>query len=55
VHVEGVTGEAKFWLDPKIELAENHGLGLRLIRRALRLIEEREDEIRAAWTEHFGR
>jgi hypothetical protein len=24
VHVHGANGEAKFWLDPKIELAQNY-------------------------------
>jgi hypothetical protein len=27
VHVQGARGEAKFWLDPEIELAEDYGLG----------------------------
>ncbi len=26
VHVHGTNGEAKFWLEPKIELAGNYGL-----------------------------
>jgi hypothetical protein len=55
VHVQGARGEAKFWLDPEIELAADHGLGARQIDRALRLIQEHEDEIRAAWQAHFGR
>ena len=55
VHAQGVRGEAKFWLDPEIELAEDYGLGPQLVGRALRLIKEHEDEIRAAWREHFGR
>jgi hypothetical protein len=55
VHAQAVRGEAKFWLDPEIELAEDYGLGPTLVRRALRLIREHEDEIRAAWQEHFGR
>jgi hypothetical protein len=55
VHVQGTRGEAKFWLDPRIELAADYGLGARMIDRALRLIREREDEIRAAWRIHFGR
>jgi hypothetical protein len=48
-------GEAKFWLDPKIELADNHGMSGRLLARALKTIEEREDEIRSAWEAHFER
>jgi hypothetical protein len=55
VHVEGSTGEAKFWLEPKLELAEVHGLSQRLVGRALQIIRKREDEIRAAWKTHFSR
>jgi len=31
-------GEAKFWLDPKIELAQNYGMNDRELRAAQRLI-----------------
>jgi len=54
VHALGAEGEAKFWLEPKIELARNYGLSERKVREALRLVEEHEDEIRKAWIEHFG-
>jgi hypothetical protein len=46
-------GEAKFWLEPMIELAKNYGLSDRMVREALRLIAEHEDEIRAHWHAHF--
>lgn len=46
---------AKFWLDPAIELADDYGLGPVRVNTAQRLIEERQDEVRAAWNEHFGR
>jgi len=55
VHVQGQRGEAKFWIEPKIMLAENHGLSEKDLRVAQSIIEEREDEIRSAWTGHFGR
>jgi len=55
IHVHHATGEAKFWLEPDMELATNFGLSQRNITAALRLIREREDEIRAAWQKHFGR
>ena len=45
----------KFWLDPEVELAQNHGLSRRSLATALRLIREHEDEIRAAWKKHFRR
>ncbi len=53
VHVLHAQGEAKFWLEPALELAFNSGLSSRLIVRALRLIREHEDEIRSAWDRHF--
>jgi len=54
VHVEGPSGEAKIWLEPSIETAENHGLGPGDLRNALRAIREHEHDIRAAWKAHFG-
>jgi hypothetical protein len=55
VHVHHAEGEAKFWLEPEIELARNHGLSRRRIAAALTLIRRREGEIRRAWEGHFGR
>lgn len=39
VHVTYEKHEAKFWLEPNIELAHNHGLKPKQIKRARRLIE----------------
>ena len=55
VHVYHAEGEAKFWLEPRIELAQNYGLNRRRLAAALRLVQEHEDEIRNAWEAHFGR
>jgi hypothetical protein len=54
VHVQCADGEAKFWLEPGIELAQNLGLSSRQVRSVQSLIEVHQDEIRAAWTRHFG-
>lgn len=54
IHVTCPAGEAKFWLEPAIELARSHGLTEHELARARRLVEEREDVIRRAWTDHFG-
>ena len=54
IHVYCGHGEAKFWIEPKIELADNYGLKGPDLQTARRLIEEREDEIRDAWQKHFG-
>ena len=53
VHVFCPDGEAKFWLDPKIELAQNYGMNDRQLRVTQRLIEEHQDGIRDAWRKHF--
>ena len=55
IHVQGPGGEAKFWLDPAVELARNWGLDRRNLGKAQRVIEEQENEIRAAWKKHFER
>ena len=46
--------KAKFWLEPRIELAQNHGLNARQINTALKIVEDHADEIRKAWKAHFG-
>ncbi len=53
LHAVPPEGVAKFWLEPEIAVARNFGLSEPKIREALRLVEEHEDEIRAAWREHF--
>ena len=55
VHVHHADGEAKFWLEPQIELAQNYGLSDRQIRAAETLVRKHEYDTRAAWREHFGR
>ncbi len=54
VHVHGPDGEAKFWLEPTVELAQNYGLSTQQVNTVLRVIREREDDIRKAWKTHFG-
>lgn len=53
VHVACANGDAKFWLEPRIELAENYGLRSGQIRTTYRLIEENSDEITRRWQDHF--
>jgi len=55
VHVHCADGEAKFWLEPGIELAQNYGLTDRQIRAVEVLIRRHENDIRTAWRRHFGR
>jgi hypothetical protein len=54
VHVHCADGEAKFWLEPRIEVAQNVGMKERQLRAAQTLVEAHVDEIRSAWRQHFG-
>jgi hypothetical protein len=54
VHTLRERREAKFWLEPRIELAENAGLTRRELAVALELVREHEHEIRRAWQAFFG-
>jgi hypothetical protein len=53
VHVQGQSGEAKFWLESTIELAQYTGLSRHEINEALRLVQEHENDIHSAWHQHF--
>ena len=54
LHVECADGEAKFWLEPAVELAANYRLSDQQIRSIRILIEAHVDEFRSAWTKHFS-
>ena len=55
VHVSCADGEAKFRLEPQVELAKNYRLSRAQIHDAEDIIEERQGEFRAAWHRHFDR
>jgi hypothetical protein len=49
-------GEAKFWIDPTVELHANYGLMAKRVAEAQTLVEEHVEhvnEIRDAWAKHF--
>lgn len=54
IHVAHADGEAKFWLEPRIELAMNQGLSNVQIRAAMSLVNTHFEEISNAWHSHFG-
>lgn len=53
VHVAHPDGEAKFWLDPEVELAAQTGLAKHVIGEAQQLVEDHLQEIINAWNKHF--
>jgi Domain of unknown function (DUF4160) len=54
IHVQSPAGEAKYWIDPNIELARNYGLSAQDLNRVEEIVTEHEGEIRDAWADHFG-
>ena len=55
VHVHHATGEAKVRVEPRVEVARNHGLSRPRLGAVPRLTEEHWVEIREAWAAHVGR
>jgi hypothetical protein len=55
VHVHCADGEAKFWLEPRVELATSFGLSPVQLTKIGRIIEAHETELRDAWRTFFGR
>lgn len=55
VHAQSSDGEAKFWLEPKIDVAVSYRLKPKDLGMIEDLIREHEDEIRSAWDKHFRR
>ena len=53
VHIYCGEGEAKFWLEPQIELAHNHALSRKQLKTIEKIIEERQDEIKSVFAKHF--
>lgn len=54
VHVESGNGEAKFWIEPSVSLAQNYGFSEKELKEIARIVEDRENEIRESWERHFS-
>lgn len=54
VHVISGDGEAKYWLEPQIELSKNSKYSGKQLSEIQTLVEEHENELIAAWKQHFG-
>ncbi len=54
IHVISGDGEAKFWLEPEIELAKNYCYTDQQINDIQKLVEEHRHELVSAWQKYFG-
>ena len=53
VHVICSGGEAKFWIQPHVELSVSKGLTEQAVREAEEIVGRRRQEIVDAWNRHF--
>lgn len=54
VHVICSDGEAKYWLEPDIELAKNYNISRSQLKEIDAIIEVHYDEFKRAWKNHFA-
>ncbi len=54
VHVTKDDADAKFWLQPEVNVAYNRGFAARTLSELSAIIELHRSEIEGAWHEHFG-
>lgn len=55
IHVIKAECEAKFWLEPSIELAENYGFKNKDLKRITQILEQYGNEFKRQFTEHIGK
>lgn len=53
VHVISGDGEAKYWLDPEVELSKNYRYSRKQLKQIESLIEVHYNELASAWQKHF--
>ena len=53
VHVSSARGEAKFWLEPGVELSRSYRYSQRELKVLEIIVEEHRDELISAWREYF--
>lgn len=53
VHVSCPDGEARFWLEPVVALAEHYGLSTKQLKELQKIVERKRDEIVKRWHKHF--
>lgn len=53
VHIISPVGEAKFWLEPTIALANYTGFSKRELNSLQKIVERNKNEIIKKWKKHF--
>ncbi len=53
IHIISGNGEAKFWLEPKIELSKNYSYSSKDLKEIKKVIKENYNEFINEWNNHF--
>lgn len=54
VHISSPDGEAKFWIEPVVALADFSGYSQRQLKELVKVVESHAKEISKAWKQHFS-
>ena len=55
IHVIHNGNEAKFWLEPYVELAENNGIAEERLTKIKKIVERNADRFKEQFNEHIGK
>ena len=55
IHVEKAKNEAKFWLEPAIELVEIFGFNSKDVKKITKMVETYGNEFKQQFAAHIGR
>ena len=55
IHVVKAECEAKFWLEPTVELAVNYGFDNKDLKKITQLVEKYGDEFKQQFAAHIGK
>lgn len=55
IHVVKAEKEAKYWLEPEIELAENYGFTSKELKKITKIVMDYGNEFKKLYAEHIGR
>ena len=55
IHVVKAECEAKFWLEPEIELANNYGFSSKELKKITELVEKYGDNFKQQFAAHIGK
>lgn len=53
IHILSPEGEAKFWIEPMVALADYSGFSERQLKELAKVVEKHVKEIEKAWKQHF--